>query len=179
MKEAILIALFKKQKQDNGSIIHISLYKSALSALANQASNYLMENHIPKPIGTLHPNIAPYGDQFHDKNGKSFLLAIGSDAQFLKLWETLSLPMEKMFIFEVNSDRLVNRGELQATLQEVFNVLTFEYLEDLFIKHKLPMCEIKDLSQVLTTKEALEMVNTEKINGLITKSMSQIAFSFD
>ena len=50
MKEAVLIALLKKMKDGKGSVVHVSLYKSAISALANQASNFLMAGHIPKPI---------------------------------------------------------------------------------------------------------------------------------
>jgi crotonobetainyl-CoA:carnitine CoA-transferase CaiB-like acyl-CoA transferase len=62
MKEAILCALINKLKTGEGQHISMSLYECALASLANQATNWLMEGHIPQPMGTQHPNIAPYGD---------------------------------------------------------------------------------------------------------------------
>lgn len=176
MKEAILIALYKKIRTGVGSVIHVSLYKSAISGLANQASNYLMQHHIPKPLGTLHPNIAPYGDIFTSKDEIKFLLAVGSDAQFKKLWFTLSLPPEKYHTFDDNSERLKARGELQAILQHVFGTLNFESIKGILEPNNVPYCCIKDLNGVFEDSLAKEMIKSQTIENKTGQSVSSIAF---
>ena len=176
MKEAILIALYKKIRTGVGSVIHVSLYKSAISGLANQASNYLMQHHIPKPLGTLHPNIAPYGDIFTSKDKIRFLLAVGSDAQFKKLWFTLKLPPEKYHTFDYNSERLNARGNLQAILQHVFGTLHFESIKGILEPNNVPYCCIKDLSTVFEDSLAKEMIKSQTIENKTGQSVSSIAF---
>jgi len=64
LKEGILLAMLKLKTTGKASTISVSLYDAAVSSLVNQASNYLMNNHIPERIGSLHPNISPYGELF-------------------------------------------------------------------------------------------------------------------
>ncbi|MFZ1751789.1 MAG: CaiB/BaiF CoA-transferase family protein [Saprospiraceae bacterium] len=176
MKEAILTALWKKATTGSGSILHISLYKSALTALCNQASNYLMGNHLPQPLGTLHPNIAPYGDLFLSKDKIKFLLAVGSDSQFQKLWFSLSFDPEKLLKFDQNMKRLQNREELQVILQQTFELINFATIE-LNLQHiGIPYCCIKDLSEVFTEPLAIEMIRSQIIDDKPGKSISHIAF---
>lgn len=176
MKEAILICLIKKITTGKGSVIHVSLYKSALSALANQATNYLIAGHIPIPTGTLHPNIAPYGDIFADFDGIKFLLAVGSDAQFKKLWFTLNLSEKEYHTFELNSGRLKHRVLLQNVLQQSFVLFKINELKEIFNAHNIPFCEIRSLDTVFDQSEAKTMLNKEEINGEIVSSVSSVAF---
>lgn len=179
MKEAILLALINKIKTNLGAVVHISLYKSGISGLANQASNFLMENFVPKPIGTLHPNIAPYGDIFHSRDGKMFILAIGSDDQFKKLWNTLSFSGVEYHNFDSNSKRISNRILLKNMLQSFFYTSHLQELSSIFEMNNLPYCLIKDLSEVFDCHLASGMVNIEILNtGKIAKSVSQVAFDF-
>lgn len=92
MKEGILCALLQRSADGKGRKVTVSLYNSAIASLANQASNWLMNKHIPKKIGSLHPNIAPYGETFQCQDGKWIVLAVGSDQQFAKLAVLLELP---------------------------------------------------------------------------------------
>ena len=82
-----------------------SLLYAVLSSLANQASNYLNEGYIPGPMGTLHPNIAPYGEIVKTKDNQSIILAVGSDAQFERLMHLLSIE-DLLPGFNTNSKRL-------------------------------------------------------------------------
>ncbi|MBL4592911.1 MAG: CoA transferase, partial [Flavobacteriales bacterium] len=75
LKEGLLLALLKKEKTGKGSLVEVSLYDTALSSLKNQATNWLMNQFIPQLIGSLHPNIAPYGETFKTKDGKLLVLA--------------------------------------------------------------------------------------------------------
>ena len=177
MKEAILMALLNKMKTGLGSTLHVSLYKSALSGLANQASNYLMCGHIPEPMGTLHPNIAPYGDMFYSSDCIPFILAVGSDAQFKKLWKTLIKADENYYTFDTNIKRLEKRFRLQELLQSHFSHFPFTVLEFLLKENNIPYCRISDLSEVFSRSESNCMINVElKDQNIRLKSVSAIAF---
>jgi crotonobetainyl-CoA:carnitine CoA-transferase CaiB-like acyl-CoA transferase len=91
LKEGLLLALLEKATQSNysGQTVSVSLYDAAISSLVNQASNYLMGGNIPKPIGSLHPNIAPYGELFTTKDGVQITFAIGSNRHFQLLCQEL------------------------------------------------------------------------------------------
>ena len=61
LKEGILIALLQRASTGKGAYVEVSLEEAALTGLVNQASNHLMTGAVARPMGTLHPNIAPYG----------------------------------------------------------------------------------------------------------------------
>lgn len=176
MKEAILLALLKKFQSGEGSIIHVSLFKSALSALANQASNFLMAHHIPKPMSTLHPNIAPYGDMFFTKDKVLVLLAIGSDAQFAKLWNALGLGDAIEETFVLNSDRVKHRSALHVCLSNQIQALTLQEFSTLMDQNNLPWCKIHNLKDVFEGKDGREFVLDYDLNGISAKAVSQVAF---
>ena len=86
LKEGLLLALLENRKP---VCVSVSLYDSAIAALANQASNFLMEGFVPKPIGTQHPNIAPYGDIYLTMDKKKIILAAGTEKQFISLLKSI------------------------------------------------------------------------------------------
>lgn len=178
MKEAILLAMLKKMQTGKGTVVHVSLYKSGISALANQASNYLIAGHIAKPLGTLHPNIAPYGDIFITKDDKKVILAIGSDAQFKKLWFSLNMTDTEYATFEINSDRLVHRSNLQNILQQSFGTYSFEELEGILELNNIPYCLIKNTKEVFDDPLAKEMILIKESDQGTIKSVKNIAFRF-
>lgn len=179
LREAALIALLKKQKSGEGSLVHVSLYQSGIASLANQASNYLMAGRIPKPMGTLHPNIAPYGDLFYSSDKLFFMLAIGSDLQFEKLVKTLNFSETNYVRYASNFDRLSHRAELHKVLQSVFTQKTFENLVDIFRECDVPYAEIKNLAEVFNTPLSREMILEQATeNGRKAYSVSNIAFRF-
>ena len=91
LKEGILVALLQRQQTGKGSFVTASLVESAISSLANQATNWLMGNHIPQRMGTMHPNIAPYGDVFYTADDKPIVLAVGTERQFENLCAVLNI----------------------------------------------------------------------------------------
>lgn len=179
LKEAILIALFRKYKENRGSIIHVSLYQSAIAALANQASNYLMQDHVPRPMGLKHPNIAPYGDFYHTNDKKMLLLAIGSDAQFEKLGKTLTLDDELLHTFKFNRDRVSSRNELNEVLQRYIITYSYSEISDLLDAIQVPYCTINNLDQVFQEHLAQEMVVEHTIENQMCKTVSGIAFTIN
>ncbi len=96
-----------------------SLLESALASLANQASNYLMNGHIPQRMGTRHPNIAPYGDTYLCADGQSVLLAVGTERQFVHLCKVLALEnLLQNPDFQTNTARVNIGSSLNELLEE-------------------------------------------------------------
>jgi crotonobetainyl-CoA:carnitine CoA-transferase CaiB-like acyl-CoA transferase len=91
LKEAILIALLERSKTGKGSHVSVSLFDSALSSLVNQATNWLIGGQLPEAMGSLHPNIAPYGELFNTSDNHTITFAIGSNKQFSSLCGLLDL----------------------------------------------------------------------------------------
>jgi len=145
--------------------------------LANQASNYLMTGKVAEPIGTAHPNIAPYGDWFVTQDGIRFVLAIGSEKHFVQLAEVLNLS-ELTFDerFKTNSARVQNRPALNSILKDAIEQFEFADLSKKMNGAAIPFGEIKKLDTVLDAKTAREMIRKESQEGVETKRLSGIAF---
>lgn len=177
LKEGLLVALLKREKTGKGSFVSCSLEDAALASLANQATNYLMNNFIPQRIGSQHPNIAPYGDVVKTKEGKRLVLAAGSQAQFVNLCEALNAQnLLKDLLFETNELRVENRVELQKKLQEKFSQFSFQEVYNKLLSLNVPVGQIKNLEEVFETKTAQDLILEEEIEGEKTKRLGTVAF---
>ena len=179
MKEAILLGLLSKSRTGKGSYLEVSLYKSAISGLANQASNYLMSGHIPKPLGTLHPNIAPYGDVVITNDKKMVILAIGSDKQFEKLGKTLKLATGLLHTFRFNKDRVTRRDEMMHHIRSKIEALSHKSLIMSLQNANIPFCSIASLDEVFENPLAKEMIIEESIEDQMTLKVSNTAFTIE
>lgn len=89
---AILAALNSRHTTGLGQHIDISLLDVQVSALANQAANFLVGDRRPSRMGNAHPNIVPYQD-FPTADGY-MVVAVGNDAQFARLSDVIDGPMD-------------------------------------------------------------------------------------
>lgn len=177
LKEGLLLALLKKERTGKGSYVSVSLEAAALASLANQASNYLMAGHIPQPIGSLHPNIAPYGEVFYCKNDLPIVLAVGSDHQFQKLCEILGcIELASEPNYAQNPQRVKNRKQLHAALAPYFKKFERKTLMDAFIADNVPAGAVKNLEEVFASEFARSMVLEEEIDGEMTKRVKSVGF---
>jgi crotonobetainyl-CoA:carnitine CoA-transferase CaiB-like acyl-CoA transferase len=179
LKEAVLLALLKRHQTGEGSTVSVSLYDAAICSLANQASAYLMNGFIPKPIGSLHPNIAPYGEVFTTKDGKSVVFAIGTQQQFTQLCEILGIPDTAQDPrFKENVRRVELRQELFLLLQSQVVHMNAEELEKQTRVRRVPMGRIKAMNEVFSHPEAQNLVREELQGSTLTRRVSQIAFQW-
>lgn len=163
LKEGILVALINKIKTGKGSKVTVSLYDSAIASLANQATNWLMAGHDPQPVGSLHPNIAPYGEIFPTSDNKLIVLAIGSDKQFRQLCSILKTDaLVEQENFSSNTSRVKNRNELFKILQPEIRKQNSKELLDAFIANDVPAGCIRSVKEVLGTENAKKLILSEK-----------------
>lgn len=119
LKQALLMALLQKVSTGRGACVTVSLYDAAVSALTNQATNWLVAGAVPEPMGSEHPNIAPYGSVFRTADGHELVLGVGTDRQFQKLCAILDLPETASDErFRCNHGRVTHRADLIHRLQE-------------------------------------------------------------
>lgn len=177
LKEGILLALYEREKSGKGTSMSVSLYDAAVSSLMNQASNYLMANHIPQRIGSLHPNIAPYGELFKTADGFTITFAIGSNDHFEKLCNELGAgELLHEEDFSSNQNRVVNRLALKSKLEPLVAARLGNSLINALQKINVPVGKIQDLQEVFASDKAKSLIRHETISGIETKRVTSIIF---
>ncbi len=176
LKEGLLVALWQRAKSTSDKPVYVecSLEKTALASLANQAGNYLMAGHIAQPMGSTHPNIAPYGEIFISKDDRAFILAVGTDKQFRLIEEFLKLDPKEIFV--TNESRVKNRKALSEHLAPALFLHLLDVVMSFCIDHNIPIGEIKTMDRVLDTELAKSMILEEVIEGSPTRRMKTVAF---
>lgn len=178
LKEGILVALLQRATTGKGSYVTTSLVESALASLANQATNWLMGHHIPQRMGTMHPNIAPYGDVFYTKDDKPIVLAVGTERQFRNLCEVLNLA--NLFTdkkYESNAVRVQNRGDLKSILAEAIQKYNRKELLQALKSNKVPVGSIRNMQEVFELDIAKQMILKETLaDGTITERLKTVVF---
>ena len=113
---AILAALHGRETSGEGCHIDMSLFDTATSILANQASNYLVSGKSPTRLGNAHPNIAPY--QVFQVSDGHVIVAVGNDAQFQKFCAALgATDIAAHPDYATNALRVARRTDLQSAVQ--------------------------------------------------------------
>jgi crotonobetainyl-CoA:carnitine CoA-transferase CaiB-like acyl-CoA transferase len=175
LKEGILLALLHLYKTGEGSYISVSLFESAVASLANQATNWLMAGHIPQPLGTQHPNIAPYGDILYTKDAKAIVLAIGTERQFQKLCNVLEINPDGRFMN--NSSRVKNRSDLIHFLKPAFLNYDRDDLLERFRSAGIPAAGIRTMPEVFEHPLAKNRILEELMpDGRLSKRVQTVVF---
>jgi len=179
LKEAILIALINRYKTNKGCHLSVSLFDSAIASLANQATNWLVANHLPKASGSLHPNIAPYGELFETKDKQLITFAIGSNKQFKNLCRLIqftSLANDPKYAN--NQLRVNNRTQLYAVLYNYVKQFNFKDVFSLCVDNEIPIGKIRNLKEVFELPEAQKMIRRFTLDKKEIQVVSGIAFKF-
>ena len=178
LKEALLLALLKREWEGTGSVVSVALYNAAVASLANQASTYLNTGIIPTRQGSLHPGIAPYGEVFTAADEVDVLLAVGTDEQFRRLLNVLQLEdLLSDTRFNTNRARVVHRQELDGHLSAAVRGISSADLLKQLSDNKVPAAAIKNMAEVFREPIAAEMVLTQlEENGKYSKRVSTVAF---
>lgn len=159
LKEAVLLALLRRERTGEGGYLSTSLLQAGVASLVNQAANWLVAGHIPQRMGSDHPNIVPYGTIFKTHDEKFLVLAVGSDGQFEKLCRVLDHPEWAADArFATNPDRVRHREETVAVLQEAIHQWDRNTLLQALEVEKVPAGAVKNLEEVMADPLAIEMI---------------------
>jgi crotonobetainyl-CoA:carnitine CoA-transferase CaiB-like acyl-CoA transferase len=180
IKEAVLLALLNRERTGNGQYIEVSLIKSGIASLANQATNWLVGNVIPNRMGSDHPNIVPYGTIFYTKDIKPVVLAVGNDKQFTDLCLILGdSELAKDPKYSNNFSRVINRDELISRIQELISQFKRDPLLEALDSKNVPAGGVYNMKEVFELPEAKELLMDATIeSGLNIKGLRTVAFTF-
>jgi len=154
--QAILAALYARERTGQGQVIDIALFDSAVAVLANVASGYLATGELPKRYGNAHATVVPY-QLFRTRDG-SIALAVGNDRQFAKLCrQVLERPeLAEDARFVLNRDRVAHRDVLVPLIQEIFaQRTTAEWIRRLD-EAGVPAGQVRNVAEVFASREVEE-----------------------
>ena len=172
LKEAILCALIHRLRTGEGATVSCSLEMAGITGLMNQAMTYVKSGIVAEPMGSLHPNICPYGEVLTFADGINIVLAIGSQHQFEQLCILLqSTDISSDVRFQDNASRVMNRKSLLPLLQVAADKLSFAPMEELWIQSHIPFGRIKNIAEVMQSPSGkLSLVPSS--DGLYVKSVA-------
>lgn len=172
LKEAMLSGLLHRYKTGKGSYFHVSLFDAGVASLVNMSNNVLMGGMNPGLTGSLHPNIAPYGETLKASDGKSFVLAVGNDEQFNRLCKSLDAPDEVIKRFSSNVIRVREREALDNVLNTLAAQIPGAQLSERMTANGVPFGNIRSVKEVVEKlperyflRETTEGVNTVRIRS--------------
>ena len=144
----ILAALHERNTTGKGRLIDISLLDGMVGLLGYLAQLAFFNGEDPKPQGSQHPNLVPYG-QFPARDG-SIIIACLTNSFWARICTALGL---EQYIddphFNMIEKRRDRREEVNAMLSAVTESKTVEELVAIFTEHQVPHAPILGITEAL------------------------------
>ena len=169
-------ALWRRISSGVGQHIDLSLLDSVVGVLANQAANYFAFGKSPTQLGNMHPNIAPY--QVVKVADGYVIIAVGNDAQFGVLCETLSVSWATEARFATNAARVENRLLLADLLTQVLHDWTKDSFITAMVAAGVPAGPINTIADVFADPQVRYRGMQVNLDGVATVR-SPLVFSED
>jgi len=160
---SILAALHERNATGRGRLIDISLLDGMLGMLGYLAQLAFFTGEDPKPQGSQHPNLVPYGS-FPAKDG-SIIIACLTNAFWARICRALGLlDAIADARFDTIQKRRDNRALVNEMIANVTRLKTVQELAELLSEHEVPNAPILGIKAALSQPQAVEremVVETE------------------
>jgi crotonobetainyl-CoA:carnitine CoA-transferase CaiB-like acyl-CoA transferase len=144
----VMLALAERGRSGRGQLVDMCLYDTALSLLVPHAANWFASGQVPQPIGSAHPNIAPY-DKFATADGEIYL-GVVNDNQFRKFCAAVGrAEWAADARFANNAARLGHRAVLKAEIEAVLRQYESEPLCRALMAAGVPAGPVHTVDQAL------------------------------
>ena len=168
--QAILAALFERQRTGTGRHIEMALFDCGLMITAYYGLEALLLGEDPPRYGNNHPSIVPYG--VFDAQDGPLVITVGNNSQFARFCaEVIDRPdLAADLRFTTNLLRAANRA---ALIPEINLELGRRLRKDLLTRLAnagIPCGEVLGLHQALTSQRAIDA-------GLVTTQPHPVAGS--
>ncbi|WP_426323184.1 CaiB/BaiF CoA transferase family protein [Microbacterium sp. E-13] len=161
----ILAALHARQSTGCGQHIEVNLLSSLLSALANQASGYVLADVEPGRLGNAHPSIAPY--EVLRAADRTIALAVGTDAQFAVLAELVGAPaLATDDRYRTNESRVRNREDLVVELEDRLRLEDAETWVERLMARGVPAAPVNTVAEAFAYAERLGLEPVVDVAGV-------------
>ena len=179
LKEALLLALMERTLTGQGSELKASLFQSGISALVNQAANYLAADFVPARIGSDHPSISPYGSIYQTADSEQIILAIGTDPQFVQLCHIVGCAeLATDPRFQSNVQRVANNVALKDLLAERIKLYSRADLLTQLGAASVPAGAVRAMDDVFAQPAAQEMIHHGQLaDGRTIRGVRAISFA--
>lgn len=157
----VLSALHERHATGRGRLIDISLHDGLMGMLGYLAQIWFTTGRDPQPVGTGHPNIAPYG-AFPASDGL-IIIACLVQGFWARLCEALECPeLADDPRFATGADRISNRAALDEAISERTRQRTVAEWVERLTTNDVPHAPILSIGQALGQPHTLarEMVVT-------------------
>ena len=154
---AILGALFKRERTGKNSHIDVSLWDCAIASLANQGQNQISSGQDPGLLGSGHPNLVPY-QAFQTSDGW-VVIAVGSDSQFEKLSQYLDFEN----VWKTNELRVNARKDVVEMVQS--KVIDMTKSQVCGLLDGIPTSPINKISEALADAQSIARGVVTEWNG--------------
>ena len=163
----VLAALYERERTGVGRTVEASLYETALSLLSSQLVGYLGSGFVPGREGSAFPQIVPY-QVFPTRDGDLMIVA-GNDKLFAAFCSALHVPeLGADPRFATNPDRVANRGELVALLEEQTKRRASAELLDVLVAAGVPVSPVHDVGEAARHPQTEALGILQSLGDLVT-----------
>ncbi|MEP0189919.1 MAG: CaiB/BaiF CoA-transferase family protein [Erythrobacter sp.] len=149
---AIQAALRRTEATGQGCHLDVALHDCQVSALANQAMNFLATETSPHRMGNAHPSIVPY--QVFDTEDGHIVVAVGNDSQFIAFCNCIGRPdFAEKEGWKANKGRVADRKALIESLTPVLKARTTRHWVSAFTTSGIPHSPIRSVGEALSSDQ--------------------------
>ena len=144
----ILTALAERSHSGQGQHVDISMFDCQLSLLSYLISWYTASGDVPRPLGTGHLGLEPYG-AYRTKDG--FLVwTIGTEKFWVELCQALGVPeLASDPRFDSVKNRHANRQEMRRILEDILATRTTDEWMVIMEEAGIPAAPVNTLDRAL------------------------------
>jgi crotonobetainyl-CoA:carnitine CoA-transferase CaiB-like acyl-CoA transferase len=176
----VLAALLERERTGEGCVVDVSLYETAIGYIGYHLAGYLADGTIPTGEGTRFPMVAPY--QVMATRDGELMVAGGNDRLFRAICDVLDLQeLVDDPRFRANADRVRNREELVALLEERLRTQGSATWRERLTAAGVPTAAVADVRDVAESPQTaalgiLQALDHPRIHGL---TLTALPVSFD
>ena len=150
--QAVLAALFRRERTGRGQLIEMALYDCGLMVTGYYGLDALKLGHDPQRYGNAHPSIVPYG--MYEAADGPLIIAVGNNAQFDKFCRQVIMRPDIVEDprFSSNVNRARNRLELGPLLAELIRTFPRDVLLERLTAAGIPCGRVAGLHEALTSE---------------------------
>jgi len=161
---AVAAALFRRQRNDEGEFIDVSMLEATLVTMGWTVSNWLIAGVTPGPMGNENMTASPSGTF---KTGDGLInIAANQQQQFEKLCELIGrkdLAVDSRFVNR--EDRKKRRGELKAEVESALAAKPAKEWAALLNRYGVPAGEVLSIPEILEHPQIIGRELIEKFSN--------------
>ncbi len=152
--QAILAALFVRERTGRGQLVESSLLEGQVSWLTYHAVSYFANHQVPERIGSSHASVAPYG-AYPTKSG-FLVVAVASDALWRRFCGAIERPeLVSDQLFATNAARCQHRDALDEIIVSVLSLADSQEWARRMDDAGVPCSPVNTLDTVLSLPQVM------------------------